>query len=143
MPNVTLNLSISEEDFNKIMVDQIDKIPEDILQPILVESIKAVLNTDKGPNYGSRDSNILVTREPGTYSDHYKPTDVLNNIINKIDFDKYMSPICDAVGKYIIENYHDLILETVTKIFLEQLFGPDAKHEMMQRIMYEVNTKDK
>ena len=141
MPNVTLNLSISEEDFNKIMVDQIDKIPEDILQPILIESIKSTLNTDKEPNYGMKDSNILVTREQGDYSDHYRPTDVLKNIIAKIDFDKYIGPICDEVGKYIIENYHDLMVETVTNIFINQLFGQDAKNEMLNRIMHEVDRK--
>lgn len=61
MANLQINLDIDSEQFNKLCVDNIEDLPKDKLEEILLKAVEVALIKDKENPQVNADNNILIT----------------------------------------------------------------------------------
>lgn len=116
MANLTVNIDVSDDQFEQLCVNTIHELPKNILQDIVVEAIKSELaSPGLFYNYG-KDS------WGGTRSDIKNPTNFTMKIINSMDLDKCIGPVADEVANFIHDNFEDIVKKYVIETFASMLF---------------------
>ena len=68
MATLTINIDVSDEDFKKLCVDNINELPKEQMQEILLKAVEVALIKDRENPIYDRDSSILVTPVKDGYS---------------------------------------------------------------------------
>lgn len=129
MATITLNIDVDNEQFKGMCIDSINDLPKEKTEEIFLKAVEAALmqDTAKGISSGY---NILVTKEKSGYYENYVPTELLKEVISKIDTAKYIEPIAELVGNYIKDNYKELVSKYMVEQIASLLFSPDKEYSL-------------
>ena len=140
MATLTINIDVSDEDFKKLCVDNINDLPKDQMQEILLKAVEVALIREKNnPSY-LVESSILVKKVENGYSYHYEPTELLKSVMKEIDTEAYFKPIADEIGQYIKDNYRKLIQEYMVASFMKLLFTDANKWDLERNLNNRLNS---
>ena len=124
---LNLSIEVNEEQFADLCQNTLENLPEDKLQEILLKSIEASLVVDKektGYGYGSR-MGILIDGE-------MRPTQLMQNILKKANFEKYFEPIAQKIVSFVEENYEQIVRDAVASAFSTVLFSREYQFNLQQ-----------
>lgn len=139
MANIQLNIDVNDEQFKQLCISNINDLPKDKLQEILLKAVELTLIRDKeNPTY-SQDTNILVKTVKDGYHNKTVPTEFMKQILNKIDVDKYLGPVAEEVATYIKENYVNLVREYMVEAFCSMLFSDRDRYSIKALIDKAIN----
>lgn len=143
MANLQLNIEVNDEEFKDLCANNINALPKDKLNELLLKAVEVALIRDKNnPSY-DRDSNILVRATSnsayGYYNREYEPTDLLNAIMERVDLSEYVGNMANVMRDYIVNNYEEIIRKYVVEKFAEMLFTSDNQYAFRSSIMSELN----
>ena len=139
MANLTINIDVSDDDFKKLCVDNINELPKEQMQEILLKAVEVALIKDRENPVYDRSSCILVTQVKDGYSYKYEPTKLLQSVMQNIDTEKYFEPIADEIAQYIKDNYRTLIQEYMIKSFMQLLFTDTNKYQLERDMISHIN----
>ena len=141
MANLQLNIEVNNEDFEKLCTDNINSLPKDKLEDILIKAVEVALIKDKeNPSY-CNDNNLLVTKVKNyyDYGQHLEPTELMKSVLNKIDLTPYTDVLAKTVADYIQNNYEEIIKKYVIEKFASLLFSDMNKWELKESIIRDLN----
>lgn len=143
MANLQLNIEVNDEEFKDLCANNINSLPKDKLNELLLKAVEVALISDKtNPSY-DRDSNILVRATSdsayGYYNRKYEPTELLKSIVEKVDLSEYIGNMANIMRDYIVNNYEEIIRKYVVEKFAEMLFTSDNQYAFRSSIMTELN----
>jgi len=143
MATLTINIDVSDEDFKKLCVDNINELPKEQMQEILLKAVEVALIRDKQHPIYDSSSCILVTqiRDIDGYSYKYEPTELLKSAMQNIDTEKYFKPIADEIAQYIKDNYRTLIQEYMVSSFMKLLFTDNNKYKLEEDMIRHINSR--
>ena len=123
----TLNITITlnDEQVKDLIVGNLNELPKEKLQDILLQGIKEVLTSENG-------QKLFITS--GYYSSSEKnPSMLLQKLINQADItDSISSVVNEAVSKFA-DNYPE-ILERCIKSVISDMFLSYVKREKFQQM---------
>lgn len=134
MANLTINIDVSDEDFKKFCVDNINELPKEQMTELLLKAVEVALIRDTDRPYYDRDASILVNKVQTNYSYKYEPTELLRSVMKQIDTEKYFKDIADEIGQYIRDNYRKLISEYMIATFTSLLFTDANKYQIERNL---------
>ena len=124
MAQLNISIDINDEEFKNLCIDNINDLPKEKLQEILLKAVEVALIRDKEAPVYDKDTNILVVPynadQWGTIK--YKPTQLMRDIIHKIDTEKYFGELVDSIGNYIRDNYPKMVEAYIISAFSSMLF---------------------
>lgn len=123
MANLQVNIEIPEEEFKQVCIDNINDLPKEQMQELLLKAVEVALVEDKknpNPLYGR---NILVAGDRNGYTTDIKPTELMKEIMQGINAGQYLEPLAKEVAEYIKENYARMVREYMVEAFTSMLFS--------------------
>ena len=140
MANLQVNIDIPEEDFKHLCIGQINDLPKDKMEELLLKAVEVALIADKENPHYSTDSSILVKSNRGEYgSIRWAPTDIMKEIMKEININGYLEPIAKEVADYIEKNYKEMVKEYIVEAFTKMLFENETRWNVERFINYSVN----
>ena len=142
MANIQVNIDIDDVEFKNLCIENINDLPKDKMEELLLKAVEVALIRDKDNPIGDSDSSILVSKTitNGIYSSYkYEPTKLMKEIIQDINKEQYLEPIAKEVANYITENYVDLVREYIIRAFTDMLFSQAKKWEINDMIARSIN----
>lgn len=140
MSIVTLNLDINENQLEDYLVSNINDLPKDKIEDILLKAVEVALIADKEKPRFCQNTNILVKESNKTsYYNEYVPTPILKSIIEKFDVTPYFEPIAKEICEYITENYKDIVQEYIIKSFTNMLISNSDKYSIQTALNCALN----
>lgn len=115
----TLNIQITLNDkqLKDLIVDNINDLPKEALQNILLESIRSFLASEIGQN--------LFYEGTPYYNSEKRPTDFLRSLVQKADIKDSITPVVNDVIEKFSSNYPEVlrncILSCISEIFLSNM----------------------
>lgn len=140
MATLTVNIDVADEDFKKLCVDNINELPKEQIQELLLKAVEVALIRDKEKPEYSLEPSLLVTKVKTSYSYKYEPTDLLKSVMQQIDTEKYFKPIADEIAQYIKDNYRKLIQEYMVRSFMSLLFTDANKWKIENDMINHINS---
>lgn len=123
---LNLSIEVNEDMFSEICTNTLENLPEEKLQEILLKAVEvALIEHAKSTPYSN--TGILVTR-------YDQPTQLMNSILEKANFEKYFEPIAEKITSYINENFQNIVIAAITKCFVDVLFTPNNRYDFERRI---------
>ena len=132
-----IQVEVNEEEFKELLEKELKDLPKEEIQKILLESIKSYFVHDdiqeveetkdrysgeinpakiiRKPNYEKLNA-LLIRRKSGygCNQEWTEPTDLFNNMLKQCDFSG-LQDIVDEMIKDLKENYHDILVEVISK----------------------------
>ena len=140
MANLQVNIDIPEEDFKNLCIGQINELPKDKMEELLLKAVEVALIADKEKPHYSTDSNILVKSSRNEYgSIRWAPTDLMKEIMKGINANGYLEPIAKEVADYIEKNYKEMVKEYIVEAFTKMLFDNETRWNVERFINYYTN----
>lgn len=139
MANLQVNIEIPEEDFKKLCIDNINDLPKEQIQELLLKAVEVALVEDKknpNPMYGR---NILVVGDRNGYASDLKPTELMKKIIQGINAEQYLEPLAKEVAEYIKENYARMVREYMVEAFTSMLFSEAREWNMRSYVNQQIH----
>lgn len=145
MANLQINLDIDSEQFNKLCVDNIEDLPKDKLEEILLKAVEVALIKDKENPEVNANNNILITKQVASvdygYTRYkYEPTPLLKEIIDRIDLTPFVEPMANSIKEYIENNYQEIIKTYVIEKFANLLFSNENRWALKNEIIGNINS---
>lgn len=113
--NLTVNIDINNEQFEKMCADNINNLPEDKMQEILLKAVETA-------PIQNNSSNIFVGKVG--FGEKPTPTPLMNKVLENIDTEKYFKPIADEIAQYMADNYREFIkeymVEAIGRMFIDE-----------------------
>lgn len=115
----TLNIQITlnDEQLKDLIIGNINDLPKEALQNILLESIRSFLTSEKGQK--------LFYEEGSYYNGTKKPTEFLRSLVEKADITNNITPVVNDIVEKFSSNYPEIlrncILSCVSGMFLSSL----------------------
>ena len=142
MANLQVNIDIPEEDFKNLCIGQINDLPKDKMEELLLKAVEVALIADKNNPYYSTDSSILVKSDKNGYGTiRWAPTDLMKEIMKEINVNGYLEPIAKEVADYIEKNYKEMVKEYIVEAFTKMLFENETRWNVERFINYSVNSR--
>ena len=144
MATVNFSIEVPEADFKEYLVDELQNLPKDKVQEILLKSIEISLMDEKnnGSKY-TRDSNILATKVE-TYRDgysniRYEPTQLLKDVMKSLPTENYLEPVVKEVSDFLKTNYKDIVRNYIVQAFTNMLFTQADRYSIVDEIVSSFN----
>lgn len=131
--DLNLSIEINEEMFSKMCEDTLESLPEEKMQEILLKAVEVALLEKNQSFYGT---SILTDQ-------YRRPTELMNNILKKANFEKYFEPMAQKITNHIIENYQSIITEAISKTFFDVLFTSENKYQFRDNLYSAIRTNFK
>lgn len=130
----TLNIQITlnDEQLKNLIVGNINDLPKDKLQDILLQAIKEILTSDRGQK--------LFIESDGYYNSRVNPSDYLKELVQKADIKDSISPIVNQAVTEFAENYPN-ILERCLKSSITKMFMNQFNHHQLEVVWDHVMNK--
>ena len=130
----TLNIQITlnDEQLKNLIVGNINDLPKEKLQDILLQSIKEILTSDRGQK--------LFIESDGYYNSSVRPSYYLKDLVQKADVKDSISPIVNQAVAEFAANYPD-ILERCLKSSITEMFMNQFNHHQLQGVWDAVMNK--
>lgn len=137
MANIQVNIDVNDNDFKNICIDNINDLPKDKMQELLLKAVEVALIRDKNDPYMDSDSSILVRRQRNTYK--YEPTDLMRDIVKEINAKDMLEPLAREVVEFIRDNYKSMAKEMITAAFTKMLFSEMTEYRLRDEIFTQLN----
>lgn len=146
MATIQVNLEVNDEEFKQLYINNINDLPKDKMEELLLKAVEVSLIQDKNNPTYKQNSNILVTSERIHYGSGYSdynwvPTDLMKEVLKKIDTAKYFEPIAEEIAAYMRDNYKDLIRKYMVDAIAKMLFTDNSKYNFTRDILDMINTR--
>jgi hypothetical protein len=121
----TLNIQITlnDEQLKNLITGNINDLPKEKLQDILLQAIKEILTSDRGQK--------LFIESDGYYNSRVTPSYYLKDLVQKADIKEAISPIVNQAVAEFAANYPD-ILERCLKSSITEMFMSQFNHHQLQ-----------
>lgn len=140
MANLQVNIDIPEEDFKNLCIGQINELPKDKMEELLLKAVEVALIADKKNPFYSTDTSILMVNKRNGYGTvQYVPTELMKQIIKEINTEGYLEPIAKEVADYIEKNYKEMVKEYIVEAFTKMLFENETRWNVERFINYSAN----
>ena len=139
MANLQVNIEIPEEEFKQVCIDNINDLPKEQMQELLLKAVEiALIEEKKNPNplYGR---NILVEGNSSGYTTDIKPTKLMKEIMQGINAGQYIEPLAKEVAEYIKENYARMVREYMVEAFTNMLFSEAREWNMRSYVNQKIH----
>lgn len=115
-------------------------MPKDKIEELLLKAIEVALIQDKNNPTYNRDSSILVQAVGSDYyHTKYEPTKLMREIMQSIDYHKYLDILAQEVAEYIKNNYKDMIHTYIIEAFTKMLFNESREWDIKNFILSQFN----
>ena len=115
---INIQITVDDEQLKNLLSNNINDLPKEKIQEILLESIKEFLTSDKG-------QELFYRKNFTSYYDATTPSDFLSGLISKADISDSISPIMNEAIDNFSKNYgeilHQCILECVSSMFMSMM----------------------
>ena len=115
---INIQITVDDEQLKNLLSNNINDLPKEKIQEILLESIKEFLTSDKG-------QELFYRKNFTSYYDATTPSDFLSGLISKADISDSISPIMNEAIDNFSKNYgeilHQCILECVSSMFMNMM----------------------
>lgn len=132
MANIQVNIDVNDDEFKNLCVDNINDLPKDKMQELLLKAVEVALIRDKDDPYTDSDSSILIYRKPNTYK--YEPTDLMRDIVKEIGAQDMLEPLAREIVEFIRDNYKSMVKEMITDAFTRMLFSEMTEYRLRDEI---------
>lgn len=140
MANLQLNIEVNDEDFKTLCTNNINDLPKDKIEELLLKAVEVALIRDKENSYFDREANILVSTVTNDYGFYrYEPTQLLKDVMGRVDLNPYVDKLATKISDYIQNNYEEIIKRYVIEKFADMLFSDSNKYELRSSIVSDVN----
>lgn len=137
MSKAKIQIEIDEEQFKELVENEIKDLPKEEVQKIILEAIKSYLYHDdiqeiqevksvyndsiepakiiRKPNYDKLNA-FLIRKDSSYYTStrNSEPSELFISLLNDCDFSG-LQEIVDDMIKDLKENYHDILVEAISK----------------------------
>ena len=110
---LNIQLTLNDEQLKELIIGNINDLPKEKLQDILLQAIKEILT--------SPDGQKLFMESDGYYNSHMRPTRYLEQLVNKADIKDVIFPIVNQAITEFAANY-PAILEKCLKDSITAMF---------------------
>lgn len=141
MANIQVNIDVSDEDFKNLCLENINDLPKDKMEELLLKAVEVALIRDKDDPYVDQDSNVLVMRSHSSRFIKYVPTKLMEDIMKGINTKRYLDPIAKEVARYIKDNYKEMVQEYIVKAFTTMLFSEATEYRIKDEIFRSLSSK--
>lgn len=131
MANIQVNIDVNNEDFKNLCLENINDLPKDKMEELLLKAVEVALIRDKENPYV--DPSAILVRRDRNYK--YEPTDIMKEIINNINIKHYLDPIAEEVAQYIKENYKNIVQDYIVTAFTKLLFSELTEYRVKDEIV--------
>lgn len=121
MANLQVNIEIPEEEFKQVCIDNINDLPKEQMQELLLKAVEIALMEDKKNPNPVYSRNILVEGDRNGYG--LKPTELMKEIMRGINAEQHLEPLAKEVAEFIKANYTRLVREYIVEAFTGMLFS--------------------
>ena len=115
---INIQITVDDEQLKNLLSNNINDLPKEKIQEILLESIKEFLTSDKG-------QELFYRKNFTSYYDATTPSDFLSELIDKADISKSISPIMNEAIDNFSKNYTEIlrqcVLECVSSMFMSMM----------------------
>jgi hypothetical protein len=115
----TLNIQITlnDEQLKNLIVGNLNDLPKEKLQDILLQAIKEILTSDRGQK--------LFIESDGYYNSRVTPSYYLKDLVQKADIKDAISPVVNEAVSEFSANYPTIlsncIKSAISEMFLSQM----------------------
>lgn len=123
----TLNIQITlnDEQLKNLIIGNINELPKEKLQDILLQAIKEILTSEDG-------KKLFIVKD-GYYTNSYiKPSQWLENLTKQANISETISPIVNQAVANFATNYPD-ILERCLKSSITDMFMSEFKRYQLEQ----------
>jgi len=146
MATINLTIDVDSSTFEKLCERELQNIPSETIQDILVASLRQCLVLDKeqfenkAKSSFCSDSSLFVFKSDG-WNAKKQPTELLSKIINSINFKEEMKELTATAFEHIKTNYESIIKDSIYRAFSEMLFSNEKKWEIQNMIHSALSSK--
>lgn len=133
MANLQVNIEIPEEEFKKVCIDNINDLPKEQMQELLMKAVETALINDN-KNYGG---SILVQHNGSVYN--REPTQLMKDIIKGISAERYLEPLAKEVAEFIKDNYTKMVRDYIVMAFSKMLFSELNEYSIKSYVQERIN----
>ena len=106
-----VKIEVSEEQFKELLEKELNDLPKESVQKILLSAIEKYLEEPDHVNA------FLEKREEGYYSKTCRPSDFLINSIKNCDYSELQCLVDDMI-KELEDNYKDILIDAIGKMIV-------------------------
>lgn len=116
---LNIQLTLNDEQLKDLIIGNINDLPKEKLQDVLLQAIKEILLSQAG-------QNIFITTTGGSYSYNTitKPSVYLEELISKTDIKDSIAPIVNEAVSEFSANYPKIlekcVMNSVSQMFMDE-----------------------
>ena len=129
---LNIQLTLNDEQLKNLIVGNINDLPKEKLQDILLQAIKEILTSDKGQK--------LFIESDGYYNSRVSPSYYLKDLVKKADIKDSISPIVNQAVAEFAANYPN-ILERCLRSSITEMFMSQFNHQQLEVMWDQVMNK--
>jgi len=143
MAIIQVNLEVNDEQFKQLVVGNINDLPKDKMEELLLKAVEAALLYDRQTSYSN--GNILVKKEDpnNPYYSNLVPTELMKQVMKNIDTEKYFGPIAEEIATYMRDNYKDIIQNYMIESITNLLFTDNNKYDIQRAIQNAISNMNR
>ena len=132
MAELNIKIEVSEEEFQSYCVEKMQDLPEEMVQQILLTTIAERMKQD----------DFYIATLTNGWNTQRVQTAVLEEMINLVgvSLGEKAQPIADEISDYIIQNYEDIIRDSIVSTFSNVLFNSIKEGEVRDTIYAVMNS---
>lgn len=112
-----IEINVDETQFKDILDKELQDLPKEVLQNIIVESIKGYFQQDDYKNV----EKIFLHEEKNSYGwSHYEPNELLTSVLKNCDYYQLQEVVDEAINT-LKEEHYNILKDILKDMFIKGL----------------------
>ena len=126
-----LKIHIDDDKFNDIVKKELDALTPDQIKEVVIDGIRRAITDNPKMVEG-----IFVT---SSYNGGKEPTKLMQNIIKKVDIEKDIKELSDALKKELIENSNEILCRVLFNMLAAGAAGAISNQGWFEEAFYRMH----